>query len=326
MMVNTEEYLMRPGNWEAFLNKASYCRRSGRRLFVWVGELPKAQLGARHSVPWLNCREPPGNTLNIYKAIALLALSEGKGRLFVYLDADAWFSDLAFEHRASPEDYAALSPRAFLFGNQNRVGGPKIPMNGGVLIVRNSPAARRFLALWWWSRCGSHDQLPLWASLFAMWASTVDDFKFDSSLFSHYDDAHEFAIRLLADVAARVSPSSFDGGHFKTTGILDAPLELPGVLLLPSASFRTLPALRSDVNASAPTFCCHTRIGKTESAGQCTGDQVCARLKCAPFLTTATSATPPWWSYLRFVLFVASLTFVVLLAVGRGRRGHRGLW
>lgn len=302
MMVNSIEYLQQEGNWLAFLNKAAFCRATQRRLYLWVGDLPRELLDERRPVPWMNCEHSSGNTLNIYKALAFLALFMSKvaANGVLYLDADAWFSDTAFYSKdAVLEDYFQFGDNtAFLFGNQNRYGGPLIPLNGGLLAVRDSPAARRFLALWWWSRCGRHDQLPLWATLFATIAANAPDASFSISptLFSTYNNAHLKAVAVLAAAADRLRQesnlvdSSLDGGSFRTTRLIDRPLELPGtIIILPSAPIARsdsvdkppLPALRSDINASAPTFCCHTRLDRVEGDSQCVGSQVCSRHKSA---------------------------------------------
>jgi hypothetical protein len=52
----------------------------------------------------------------------------------------------------------ALSSDADLFGNQNRVGGPKIIFNGGLMLAKNTLWVAHFAALWWRARCGKHDQ------------------------------------------------------------------------------------------------------------------------------------------------------------------------
>ena len=91
------------------------------------------------------------------------------------MDADAWFSDVAFTNdQVTPEAYLALSSDAELLGNQNRIGGPKIPMNGGLIFARKSRFTSQFFALWWRGRCGKKDQLPLWATLFARWSASSD--------------------------------------------------------------------------------------------------------------------------------------------------------
>ena len=41
MFVNTPQYLEQRGNWEAFLNKASYCRRTRRKFYIWIGVPPQ---------------------------------------------------------------------------------------------------------------------------------------------------------------------------------------------------------------------------------------------------------------------------------------------
>ena len=295
-LVDSVGYLEAPGNWEAFLNKAAYCKATGRAFYAWVGTLPRETLDARPGgLPWTTCREAPGNTLNIYKAIALLALFHGPDppKAVLYLDADAWFSDAAFDGAATPERYLALSEGAELLGNQNRVGGPKIPMNGGLLMVRNWPWASEFLALWWRSRCGPHDQLPLWATLFAAWArDTNGRYAVDASLFKDYDGARGAIGALRRDAPAirdgAHMAGPWDGGDFGDTGILTVPLELPKVLILPSAPVAdaagSLPAVRSDVDETRGTFACHTRPGKRERGDQCAGDAICAGGKCAGFL------------------------------------------
>ena len=328
MIVNSVAYLQGPGNWEAFLNKAAYARKTKRPFYLWVGDLEAATLAGRHAVPWLPCAEKPGNTLNIYKTVAIFAAFQG-ARTLLYVDADAWFSDAAFKGAAEPESYLNVSSRAFLMGNQNRVGGPKIPMNGGLLLLRDSQRAKRFLALWFYSRCGAHDQLPLWASLFATVAADAnnnhrhkktgrrkqrlddidDDYAHDNDdgdaekknnkrvalpfgFFRTYDEAHHKAVALLADrlddlrrpLLDRDPTNALDGGNFRTSHILDRPLELPGILLLPSAKLGDLPALRSDINTHAKTFVCHTRIDSQENQGQCIGSHVCKKHKCMPFL------------------------------------------
>ena len=107
--------------------------------------------------------------------------------------------------------------------------------------------------------------------------------------FSTYGAAHGAAVERLMRDASRLRAlakigGDLDGGAFDKTGVLVAPLELPNVLLLPSAAFRGLPAIRSDVDKTKRTFACHTRPGKAEKGTQCTGDAVCADAKCFPFV------------------------------------------
>ena len=294
-MADSTKYLETRGNWEAFLNKAAYCRRTKRALYLWLGVPSSDILDARHAAPWATCRDRrEGNTLNGVKTLGFLALFEGPQPpdSVLYVDADAWFSDVAFaSERVTPEAYLALTD-AELLGNQNRIGGPKIPMNGGLIFARKSHFTSQFFALWWRGRCGKKDQLPLWATLFASWSAASDGaYDFDSSLFDRYAVAHNKrgALHILQRDAARIRAqnglTAFDGGSFRETGrLLETPLALPHVLLLPSAPVASLPALRSDADGTRPTFVCHTRIDAVEHGGQCKGADVCARGKCAPFL------------------------------------------
>jgi len=268
------------------LNKVAYCRATKRALYLFLGAPEPRALDARHDdLPWLDCREPPGNTLHIGKTLAFLALFHGpEPDSALYLDADAWLSDSAFAGDASPE---ALAPDAQFFGNQNQVWvsarrhGHRIIVNGGTLLARRGAWTSRFFALWWRGRCGSYDQLPLWATLFGRgprrWTERMRSTRAATGVsrrsrrFSTYADArcpHEqgcvSAVHMLTHTgeslrAAAGLQDAYDGGTFWNTSRLDAPLSLPHVFLLPSARFRDLPALTSDIDSSGTTFICHTR-------------------------------------------------------------------
>ena len=115
--------------------------------------------------------------------------------------------------------------------------------------------------------------------------ATDEAYAFEKSIFSTYAAAHEAAVETLMRDAAKIRKAAeltdrFDGGSFSSSGLLDAPLELPRVLLLPSAPVDGLPALRSDADADGKTFACHTRPGKVEQRDQCAGDAICANSKC----------------------------------------------
>ena len=295
-MVDSTWYLELRGNWEAFLNKAAYCRHSKRAFYLWLGVPPPEVLNKRTEAPWAHCKDRrAGNTLNGVKTLAFLALFDGENSpaSVLYVDADAWFSDVAFTRDdVTPEAYLALAD-AEILGNQNRIGGPKIPMNGGLVFARRSQFTREFFALWWWGRCGKKDQLPLWATLFASWSAASDGaYDFDGALFDRYALAHNKrgALHVLqrdfSQIRAKAGLAGpFDGGAFKMSGRLhETALALPHLLLLPSAPVGSLPALRSDIDEKRPTFVCHTRIDAVEHGGQCRGADVCARGKCAPFV------------------------------------------
>ena len=314
-MVDSPQYLEQRGNWEAFLNKASYCRRTRRKFYIWIGVPPPSILNARVDAPWARCRDKArgnANTLNGVKNLAFLALFDDPSiDKVLYIDADAWFSSSDIE----PESYFALTD-SDLLGNQNRVGGPKIPMNGGLVFARRSEFTQQFFALWWRGRCGAHDQLPLWATLFAAWSAATDGaYRFDDEHFKKYSHAHAEAVSLLQRDAMYIRQKAgmkgpYDGGNFSATGLLyDVPLALPHVLLLPSAPVGSLPAVRSDPVRSRPTFVCHTRIEKDEQ-GQCVGADVCAAGRCDPFLSLTKSSLAVG----RFVLlgFFVALNAAVL--------------
>ena len=320
-MVDSPQYLEQRGNWEAFLNKASYCRRTRRIFYIWIGVPAPEVLDKRIDAPWARCRDKhAGNTLNGVKNLAFLALfAEPAVARVLYIDADAWFS----ASDVTPESYFALAD-ADLIGNQNRIGGPKIPMNGGLIFAKRSPFTLQFFAIWWRGRCGEHDQLPLWATLFAAWSAATDGaYVFNDDTFTKYSQAHDHAVELLQRDAATIRErvglaGPYTGGNFSRTGLLDAPLELPHVLLLPSAPVGALPAVRSDPVRSRGTFVCHTRIDKDEG-GQCVGAKICAEGRCAPFWDAEASAAAVG-RFLLLGLFLALNAAVLWRRPGLRRR------
>lgn len=320
-LVDSTRYLI-VRTWKEFANKATYCQRTARPCFVWLGALPERVLNARDELAggWadslLRCGasyDKGVNTMHIYKALGLLgvfrALPHAAGAL--YLDADAWLSaGSEGPAAATPERYLALAPGAHLVGTQNRprpsglMGSVQqnIVLNGGVVLVRNTAWGRGFAGTWWMLRCGHMDQLPLWRLLFVCLRSDAEAegkrFDFPAAMFSSYDEARRAAMPFLqAHLDAVVNASSqWKGGRgFGRTGTLLEPLELRRVLLLPATSVRVasgtppLPALRADIlDPRAPTFVCHTKPGRDEGS-QCAWRDVCARARCE----LSASAPPP---------------------------------
>eukprot|EP00965_Chrysotila_dentata_P073868 2440112-Pleurochrysis_carterae.AAC.2 len=123
-MVTSADYLL--DNWLSFVNKASYCERTHRRLYLWMGTAgPAEELAARPQLlpenivwaPRCTAAEPTNNTVNIYKTVAILALLDASPRpdAVMYMDADTWFADGAGGAKAAtPEMYMSVAPHADL--------------------------------------------------------------------------------------------------------------------------------------------------------------------------------------------------------------------
>ena len=282
-VVDTVEYLVAPGNREAFVNKARFCERTKRSFFVVLVGPGDASLHARDPLPWQACGEPEGrNQLSVYKAPGALRLFEADtgAKFLLYLDADAWFADGS--EAAALEAYGALldDRGADLMGVQNRYesdpgaapgGRPrKIVMNGGVFLLRRGAFADDLAGLWWRGRCGPKDQLPLWVALFSHWHVAQG---------APYDPAH-FETYKLARRAALPALSAAVGAARLPRGQLDAAVVVGNVLLLPALPVGDLPALRSDQDWTRRTFVCHTKPGRPEQRGQCDAADVCARARC----------------------------------------------
>ena len=138
--------LERSGTWQAFLNKAAYCRRTNRPLYVFVG-VPQL-LHSRLDAPWAKCRER-GSSASL-KAVALLSLYEDPnppGRV-LYMDATAFLSDLAFgDHEDALDEYLALAPAAELVMRRD--------LDPSILLTKRSAWSSQVLALWRRGQCGA---------------------------------------------------------------------------------------------------------------------------------------------------------------------------
>ena len=112
--------LERGGTWQAFLNKAAYCRRTNRPLYVFVG-VPQL-LHSRLDAPWAKCRER-GSSASL-KAVALLSLYEDPNPpdRVLYMEGTAFLSDLAF---GDDEDAPEAVPGARAGGGAGHAAGPR---------------------------------------------------------------------------------------------------------------------------------------------------------------------------------------------------------
>eukprot|EP00965_Chrysotila_dentata_P044165 1467665-Pleurochrysis_carterae.AAC.9 len=123
--VTSADYLFE--NWRSFLNKVSYCERTGRACYLLLGKpTSRTVLNDRPQLVRDNPASPHcevaelSNTINIYKTLALLALFRASPNLpgAMYMDADTWFADGSDGANnaaiGTPEAYFALEPNAHL--------------------------------------------------------------------------------------------------------------------------------------------------------------------------------------------------------------------
>jgi len=303
--VTSADYLF--ANWHSFLNKVSYCERTGRGFYLLLGKPTSTSMLndrpklLRDSPASPRCEvTEPSNTINIYKTLALLALFRASPNLIgaMYMDADTWFADGSDGANnasiSTPEAYFALEPSAHLFGNQNcynkkQRGSPElVAMNSGLLFFRKSAWSRGFLSMWWSMRCGNRDQMALFhLLLLCMSAATDGRFVIDDRHMYDYYALRQYAVhKIRADYAliAASSGSRWRGdADFPFSGQALEPIALaPQILLLPSAAVRVspqsvVPGLRSDADQHAATFVCHTKESgkKPDRMRRCTLDRIC---------------------------------------------------
>merc|ERR1719473_1591007 len=66
-------------------------------------------------------------------------------------------------------------------------GGNEVFINGAIVAYKNSDWAKNFAAEWFKNRCGSMNQLAMWASLFKLWKEEgIEGWDYDTGPMSFY--------------------------------------------------------------------------------------------------------------------------------------------
>eukprot|EP00965_Chrysotila_dentata_P247875 6208017-Pleurochrysis_carterae.AAC.2 len=156
----------------------------------------------------------------------------------VYIDVDASIVDMS----VLPSEYLRLSQQADLIATSN--WRRPVLMNGGALIFRNTQRSMEILASWWAHRCYKHDQPGLWRAVFEQWPSweagntAREDFWQQRHLTTmHYFAHNHHELREKARLQTRWKCEGTCDWLYRETGCLKEPLEMPGVLLLPTLPF-----------------------------------------------------------------------------------------
>ncbi|KAL3922892.1 MAG: hypothetical protein SGILL_001963 [Bacillariaceae sp.] len=319
MMVDGMNYLRTDAVWMSFLNQASYAWRSQRPHFLWVGLVNQTALNQRQlSVFGASCASKANyNTMHYYKPIAIMTLFRKQTMVdsvqtALFLDADAAFSDVAFESSIGPENYFEISQQASLFGWQNGKGGNI--MNSAILLLRNTPWMYDFSSLWWYSRCGYKDQRGLWLVLFATWSAATDigdqelaRFAYPSVVFGNYGYCNKIVLSILKTRLQSIHTSwtshplaesatnpfqvprpktleRHNGGNtFAGSGKAITPIELPHVVIMPLSKFihkrvdgteLELPGFKIDVRTRGAPMVIHSKNYRG----------ACLKNKCWPFV------------------------------------------
>lgn len=168
---------------------------------------------------------------------------------------------------------SGLDPSADLMGTGNHHASPPVVLNGGMLLVRNTQWARGFFALWWHTRCGSHDQLPLPMALFAWWSVELGPgcLQYDPQIMSGpypdvKDPRHQYPWQRLVALEGQLDKL---GGRFtRDSKVLLSPLSLPHVTILPYTATQTptgtLLPFTSDYYGETLPVACHTKRKQVE--------------------------------------------------------------
>jgi len=238
--------------WPAFLNQVTYSVATRRRFYIWIGDPSliddRPPIRTSRLFP---CYEEDTTAIYHARVLAMLALLTNVSpriSAVMYIDADVWFSDASLGSMARygcclPEALLQLAPHASVLANGNHWMRPYgVFFNTGIMLWRNTPWSLTMLASWWRVRCGWADQTVLWSLLFASWANeTAGAFKYSPSKLGSLKLGMKYAQKHLeSQLKANAFPKTIDWPDhtnvFTKSGALLKPLELPHVLLLPSAT------------------------------------------------------------------------------------------
>jgi len=139
-------------------------------------------------------------------------------------------------------------------------GGKMVFINGAVVAYKKSKWATDFAAAWFKNRCGSMNQLAMWASLFDIWSKMPGSkFTYSASKMSKYfGSAHDYARK--ASVDALTNPEDkVAHAEWCKTGNLPANLHYPHVLVHANMGAGGVDgiAYRADMDRTKEPFMCH---------------------------------------------------------------------
>jgi len=254
-------YLMKgtsQGNpFDFFLNKHCWAKNNNMQYYLWLGNPQDPEGFMKVKDPdALPCKDgAPGNHYFVIAGMRQL-LTEKKNSWIVTMDiSDTFFtSDMA--HKNLFPKY--LDNRFDYIGGAT-AGGTEVFINGAIIAYKNSEWAKNFAAEWFKNRCGSMNQLAMWASLFKLWNEEVPTWKYSkSTMASYYGGARPYTRKhaggLLTDPAEIAAHK-----RWCSTGNLNHSLSFPHVMIHANEAVGGVDgiAYRADMNRTQNPFVCH---------------------------------------------------------------------
>jgi hypothetical protein len=259
-------YLMKhtgQGNpFDFFLNKHCWCKNNNMQYYLWLGN-PQDESGfmSQKDPDALPCKD--GGAGNHYFVIAGMRqlLSEKPNSWIVSMDiSDTFFTQTMAHTNLFPK---FLDDRYDFIGGATG-GGFEVFINGAIIAYKNSDWAKNFAAEWFKNRCGSMNQLAMWASLFKLWNQEVPSWEFSKSkMATYYGGARAYTRKhaggLLTDpeeVAAHK--------HWCKSGKLPHSLSFPHVKIHANMAVGGVDSIayRADMNRTQEPFICHNTMDR----------------------------------------------------------------
>lgn len=257
------------GNFLATVNKLRRSELSQRPFYIWIGEggkvtehLKAVQESAFCHPSAANFQEPSNHYLKPLAEYALF--THIKVPAFIYIDADAWFSDTS---TSNEEMYLDIAPGTEAVFTQGRVKPHSILMNGGLHIIKNTDFGQTLVKGWWENRCGFTDQKALWRSAYNALNQSLPEFNYELPLMTgktagdyHLEHVIEYTKKGASFLKGQWSCKNGDCWHEGNR--LKEPLQVGALLVLPAMKVPSangpIRALIEDiVDKDDSVFICH---------------------------------------------------------------------
>jgi len=246
-----------------FMNKHCWAKNNKVQYYLWLGN-PQDDAGfmSQKDADALPCKD--GSAGNHYFVIAGMRqlLMEKQNSWIISMDISDTFFTKTMAHKNLLSKF--LDDRFDFIGGATG-GGTEVFINGAILAYKKSKWATDFAAEWFKNRCGSMNQLGMWASLFKIWQrDEVGGFDYSKGkMSSYYGGARAYARKhskaLLKDDKQKAAMDSW-----VKNGKLPIALHYPHVLVHANAGAGGVDGIawRADTDRSHEPFVCHNTMDR----------------------------------------------------------------
>jgi len=247
-----------------YLNKHCWAKNNNVQYYLWLGN-PQDNTGfmSKKDPDALPCKDgSPGNHYFVIAGMHKL-LQEKPNSWIVSMDISDTFWTKSMAHTNLLDKF--LDDKYDFIGGAT-AGGTAVFINGAIVAYKKSQWATDFAAEWFKNRCGSMNQLGMWASLFKIWKRDDPEKKFDFSTgpMSHYfGGAHDYARKhsgqLLKTPEEKAAMSSWC-----KSGKLPVNLHYPNVMIHANVGSGGVDGVswRANMDRSKEPFICHNTMDR----------------------------------------------------------------